>query len=438
MRAVTFDVSVPRYLFARTAGRVTDGALFGRLTGLRLQDIPEPVVPGPHWVRLRILSSGICGTDVGNLSYRSSPAMEPFGSFPCVPGHEILAVVEKTGPAVTRVEVGQRVAVDPLVSCTVRGYAAEAACPSCRSGNHSTCENSGEEGPVTIGERPLARGLTMGYHRDLPGGWGELTIAHESQLFPVADSLDDNTAALIEPLSIGMRAVIRAGPPPGSTQPVLVIGSGAVALAAVWALRATGFEGPVIAQAKRPHEARLHRRLGATETITPGDGAREALVGTGARAYTPLVGPEVYSGGGFPVIFDCVGSRESLDEAIRYAAPRGRVVLLGCAGELRRLDLTFLWARELHVRGFVGYGPEHWRGKLEHTFHITQDLLVEYDVPVRDMVTHVFPLSQFGSALAAAANHRRSEAIKVLLKPAAQAPAALPPGASRERLQLTP
>jgi threonine dehydrogenase-like Zn-dependent dehydrogenase len=437
MRAVTFDVNVPRYLFARTAGRISDGALFGRLTGLRLQDVPEPIIPGPRWARLKVLSSGICGTDVGNLSYRSSPAMEPFGSFPSVPGHEILAVVEKTGPAVTRVEVGQRVVVDPLLSCTVRGYAPGAECPSCRSGNHSTCENAGEEGPMTIGGRPLARGLTMGYHRDLPGGWGELTIAHESQLFPVSDALDDSTAALIEPLSIGMRAVIRAGPPPASTQPVLVIGSGAVALATVWALRATGFEGPVIAQAKRRHEARMHALLGATETITPGEGAREALVGTGARAYLPLVGPEVYSGGGFPLIFDCVGSRDSVGESVRYASPRGRIVLLGCAGELRRLDLTFLWARELHVQGFLGYGPERWRGRLEHTFQITQDLLTEHDVSVGEIVTHVFPLSQFGTALVAAANHGRSEAIKVLLKPAAPAPATLL-GARRERLQLTP
>ena len=60
-------------------------------------------------------------TDIGNMTYSASPAMEPFGSFPAVLGHEILARVVETGPEVRRVEVGQRVAVDPMLSCEMRG-----------------------------------------------------------------------------------------------------------------------------------------------------------------------------------------------------------------------------------------------------------------------------------------------------------------------------
>ena len=417
MRAVTFDVSVGSYLVARSTSRFTDAALFSRLTGLRIGEVADPEIPGPNWVRLKILSCGVCGTDVGNLSFRSSPLMEPFGSFPAVPGHEILAEVEEVGPAVTRVEPGQRVVVDPMLSCTVRGYAAGENCPSCRSGNPTTCEYAGEDGPLHVNGHGLARGLTMGYHRDLPGGWGEQTIAHEGHLFPVPDALDDNTAVLVEPLSIGMRAVVRAGPASDSTAPVFVIGSGPIAFATVWALRATGFGGPIIAQAKRPHESAMHKSLGATETVAPGAQAREALVGTGAMAYQPIVGPEVYSGGGFPLIFDCVGNRGSLSQALSYAAPRGRLVVLGCAGEVKKLDLSFLWARELQVQGFVGYGPERWRGKTEHTFQITLDALLETQASVGDMVTHVFPLEQFRAALSAAGNHRRSGAVKVVIKP---------------------
>ena len=161
----------------------------------------------------------------------------------------------------------------------------------------------------------------------------------------------------------------------------------------------------------------MHKALGATETVAPGPEAREALVGTGAMAYQPIVGPEVYSGGGFPLIFDCVGNRNSLSQALSYAAPRGRIVVLGCAGEVKKLELSFLWARELQVQGFVGYGPEQWRGSTKHTFQITLDALVETDSSVGEMVTHVFPLEQFRAALSAAGNHRRSGAIKVVIQP---------------------
>ena len=109
MRAVTFNVTIPSYLVGKTLGRVTDAALYGGLSGVRFRDIAEPDLPGKDWVRLEILKAGICGSDIGNLTLTSSPAMEPFGSFPAVLGHEILARVAEVGPDVRRVEVGQRV-----------------------------------------------------------------------------------------------------------------------------------------------------------------------------------------------------------------------------------------------------------------------------------------------------------------------------------------
>jgi threonine dehydrogenase-like Zn-dependent dehydrogenase len=416
MRAVTFNVTIPRYLAARSAGRVSASVIHGRLSAVRLAEVEPPELPGPGWVRLEVLKAGICGTDLSTIDFSASPALEPFGSFPAVLGHEVLARVVEVGPGVRRVERGQRVAVDPLIGCEVRGHAPEAWCPACASGFHNTCANSGEEGPALVGGGPLSPGSSIGYNRSLPGGWGEQMIAHEARLFPVGDALDDNAAALIEPLSIGVHAVLNTR----AEGPVLVIGSGPIALGTVWALRATGYDGELLAQTKRSHEARLAERLGASGVVTPGDEARDALVRTGAQAYMPIVGNEVFSGGGFPLIFDCVGSAESLDQALRFAAPRGRIVVLGCAAKIPRLDLTFLWYRELDVKGFVCYGPERFRGSERHTFQITHDLLLESGAPVQDLVTHVFPLGQYRDALAAAFNRRRSGSIKVLLDPKAR------------------
>lgn len=414
MKAVTFDVSVPRYLLAKSLGGFTSSVTFGAFGGLHLQDVPAPVIPGPDWVRLEVLLAGICGSDIGNITFSSSPVMEPFGSFPAVLGHEILARVLEVGPAVTSVQVGQRVVVDPMLSCRIRGYQ-DYQCPSCAVGLHGTCEQSGEEGPLEIGDVPISPGLTIGYHRDLPGGWGEEMIAHQTQLFSVPDELDDRTAVLIEPLSIGVHAVLNA--PPLRGEPAFVIGSGPIAMATVWALRALGFGGELVVQAKRDKEEELALSLGASRIVRPGPEARQVLVDTGAMAYQPLAGPEVYSGGGFPVIYDCVGSRESLDQAIRFATPRGRVVVLGCSAQIRKLDLTFLWSRELEIRGFLGYGTEAWDGRELHTFEITRELLLRKPLPIDRMVTHIFPLEQYREALKVASNRRRSGAMKVVLKP---------------------
>jgi threonine dehydrogenase-like Zn-dependent dehydrogenase len=144
------------------------------------------------------------------------------------------------------------------------------------------------------------------------------------------------------------------------------------------------------------------------------------MVATGAQAYMPLVGDEVYAGGGFPLIFDCVGSGQTIKQALRYATVRGRIVLLGCAAEIKKLDLTFVWANELHIKGFQCYGLEAWRGELEHTFQITHDMIMETGAPVEEMVTHVYPLAQYQDALSAAANRGKSGSVKVLLDPAAR------------------
>lgn len=414
MRALRLEVSPLRFLAGRSLGKVTDAVLFGRLSGLRWSELEPPPPPGPRWVRLRVLLGGICGTDLGVLSFSASPVMEPFVSFPAVPGHEILARVEEVGPDVRGVEPGDRVVVDPVVSCTVRGFGEGERCSSCAVGLPATCERSGEESERGGPGGTLAPGAFIGYHRDLPGGWGEGMVAHESQLHRVPEGIRDRAAVLVEPLSIAVHAVLRSRPVAG---PVLVIGSGAIALAVIWALRATGFRERIVAQVKREHEARLARRLGADRTVSPGPEARQALVDTGAQAYMPMWGEEVYAGGGFVTIFDCVGTAGSLRQALRFAGARGRIVLLGCAAEIRRLDLTFVWGRELAVEGSVGYGREKWEGAERHTFEVTMEMLERSGAPVADLVTHVFPLSQYREALSAAMDHRRSGAIKVLLEP---------------------
>ena len=416
MKAVEFNVTIPGYVLAKSLGRVSGSFVYGRGSKLRLVDRAPPAMPGDDWVRIEVLLCGICGSDLGNVSYKSSPAMEPFGSFPAVLGHEILGRVAEVGAGVTHVAEGDRVVVDPMLHCEVRGWGEAAWCRSCAAGAHSTCEVAGEQGALEMGGDGLAAGLTIGYHKDLPGGWGEEMIAHQRQVFPVPDGIPDRVAVLTEPLSIGVHGVLQSGAL-RSRGPILVIGSGAIAFGTIWALRTLGYAGRLVAQAKRPHEVAIASGLGADETITPGDEARQALIDTGAMAYMPVVGPEVYAGGGFDCVFDCVGNRSSLMQSLGFASPRGQVVVLGCAGEIRKLDLTFLWAKELRLQGYVGYGVEAWEGRRPHTFEITLERLLADPRALESLVTHVFPLDQYRDAVRAAYDHRRSGAVKVALRP---------------------
>ncbi len=418
MKAIEFNVTIPGYLLARTLGRVSSAFIHGRASGLRLVERAVPALPGDDWVQIEILLCGICGSDLANISFWSSPAMEPFGSFPAVLGHEVLGRVTQVGAGVSHLRVGDRVVVDPMLHCESRGWTEDSWCASCRAGAHSTCCTAGEEGKLIVGEggQRLAPGLTIGYHRDLPGGWGEMMVAHARQVRPVPDGVPNRTAVLAEPLSIGVHGVLQSGAL-DSPGPILVIGSGTIAFGTIWALRTLGYRGELVAQAKRPHERKLATALGADQTIAPGAEARQALVDTGAHAYMPVVGPEVYSGGGFPVIFDCVGSRSSLAQSFGFGAARGRIVVLGCAGQLRKLDLTFLWAKELQVQGYVGYGVEGGRGQGRHTFDITLERMRDDPGALAEIVTHIFPLAQYREALVAALDHRRSGAVKVALQP---------------------
>ena len=86
MRAVSFNITLPSFLIGKGLGGLTEAAVFGGLSGVSFSDVAEPSLPGEHWVRLEILKAGICGTDIGTLTFRASPAMEPFGSFPAVLG----------------------------------------------------------------------------------------------------------------------------------------------------------------------------------------------------------------------------------------------------------------------------------------------------------------------------------------------------------------
>ena len=179
------------------------------------------------------------------------------------------------------------------------------------------------------------------------------------------------------------------------------------------ALRLLGHTCDVTVLARHKRQIELAEQFGATRVLkgkSAGDAAQDVV---GARRFRLIMGGYSYAGG-FDWIFDCVGSRKSVDESLRTAGPRARVVMVGCAAELSKLDLTYVWARELTVSGSYVYGKEASLPESPHTFQVAIDLLEKHpDFNLGAMVTHTIPLSDWKNGFRTMLNRKGSGAIKV-------------------------
>ncbi|MGH3991373.1 MAG: alcohol dehydrogenase catalytic domain-containing protein, partial [Pseudonocardiaceae bacterium] len=204
--ALQYHRSAGRYFAARAisgtrAGGRLAGALAGNVAPLRLVDQADPRPVREGWGRVEPTLSGICGSDLGLLTGRSSPYLGPLTSMPFVPGHEVIGHTLDELPGLPR---GSRVVIDPVLGCTARDVP---ACPACLAGHTSRCDH------VTTGR--LAAGLQTGFCADTGGGWSRRMIAHASQLHLVPDTLPDEVAVLVEPLACAMHAAALVDPQPG-------------------------------------------------------------------------------------------------------------------------------------------------------------------------------------------------------------------------------
>ncbi|HYV44472.1 MAG TPA: zinc-binding dehydrogenase, partial [Myxococcaceae bacterium] len=299
-----------------------------------------------------------------------------------------------------------RVVVNPLLPCRLRGV--EKPCPPCASGRENGCEQTAEG--------HLAPGLMLGYHRDLPGGMGEKMVAHQSQLYPVPESIPDEVAVLVEPLAVSLHGVLKHLP--RADDRALIIGGGPVAFATLWAIRALGSACHVTLLTTEGYQLELAKAMGANEVMRAArddlEEAKAVAALTGARVYRPVIGPPAMTGG-FEVVFDCVGSQASVQDSLRYCRSLGRVVLLGAAGALERVDWTTVWKNEITIAGSYTYGMEVFRGKAMHTFQVALDLLARREGPdPRPLVTHLFKLSEYGQAIEANLHRGKHKSVKAV------------------------
>ncbi|MCK9900738.1 zinc-binding alcohol dehydrogenase [Parafrankia colletiae] len=421
--------SLPRYAAARVvSGRLPwlAGAAATTAAPLRLVDRGDPALPGPGWVTVRPRLAGICGSDLATVTGQSSFYFSPLVSMPFTPGHEIVGDLQES---VTlgdgrRLEAGSRVVIDPVLGCAARGLE---LCGACAGGRTSRCDR------VTVGH--LSPGLQTGYCADTGGGWSRALVAHHSQVHPVPDGLADERAVLVEPLATAVHTAGRAGVVAGDR--VLIVGSGAVGLLTLLAVRAFTKAEHVTMVAKHRRQVELAVRFGADEVLAPDDTIGGVRRASRAVRLTPQLGGDFLLGG-VDVAMDCVGSASSLSTALRVTRAGGRVVLSGVPSG--SVDLTPLWFRELELVGTYassggrrrgtgtgddtgagGPGPSGDPGEPGDGSDFGRALALAATAPLDGVVSAVYPLARWREALDHALSAGRLGAVKIVFDPAASA-----------------
>jgi threonine dehydrogenase-like Zn-dependent dehydrogenase len=397
MRGLVFRHDLVREALAKISGSLDERGFVAPWAPVRLEQLPEPEPPGPGWVACETILSGLCGSDVKQivLNGRRDNPLTALVSFPHVLGHEAVA---------RRSDTGERVVLNPWLSCGPRGV--EPPCDACAAGRYPWCR--------TFATGALPPSLHLGNCSGARGAHADRFLAHESQLFGVPDGVPDEAAVLADPVSVSLRTLLLA--PPRAGAPVLVYGSGTLALAAIALSKRLYPSSPVWAATRPGPRAALARRLGADEVLpsTPDElvSSVARLVGT-----TPLVpwSGSAWLQDGPCAVYDTVGSTETVETSLRLIETGGSLVVSGVEPP-GRFEWTLLYFKEVRVVGSNAFGVEDVGGVHQHAFEHYLGW-AESGFDLTSLVTHRFPLDQWKSAVLAAARARRSGAVKVLLRP---------------------
>ena len=386
MKALRIDRKAAKFALARLVSPMSPGVA-ARFGPLELVKDDPPVLPGPGWHRVRPLLTGICGSDLSTVEGHASVYFDDWISFPFVPGHEIVGLLDD----------GTRVVIEPVLGHEARGFAPpfEGAAPG-----------DGDD-YAHLATGPLEPGIQTGFCCSTGGGWATEFVAHETQLHRVPEDMPDEQAVLIEPAAAGIHAALLTLPVVGGVdRPVIaVLGAGTMGLCAIAGLRRYVPDVCIVVGARYPHQQSLARSLGADVVTSPADLARAVRREVGCH----IVGDHL-SGGAHAAI-DAVGNSASIAATLKLTKPRGRVVLMGMPAEVT-VDLTGLWHRETQLVGAYTYGTETLAdGTRRRTF----DLAIETAAASRldQLLSATYPLDDYEDAIAHASAAGRRGAVKV-------------------------
>lgn len=329
---------------------------------LRFERVSRPE-PGPGEVLVGVRAAGICGSDLHYHAHGRCGNFVP--TRPFILGHEFAGEVVALGHGVESLAVGARVAVDPSRAC--------GRCKQCRQGRYNLCPHMQYYGTASV----------------VPpndGCFAEFVTAPARNCWPLPDDFEYSWGALLEPMSVAMHAVSRAGSTAGKS--VLITGGGAIGQMILLVAIAFGGTRVVVSDLK-PFAREFALKHGATAALDPAD----ARMMEQARTLCPE---------GFEIVFEATGVPAALDQGIRLTAPGATVVQVGTLPDGIPFPANALLTRELQYLG-------SWR--FANVFDRAIDLISSGRIDPRPLVTHVFPFPSLAEAIALAGSG--GEVVKV-------------------------
>jgi len=328
---------------------------------MRVRNVPEPAEPGPGEVLVRPAAVGICGSDFHFFEGRLSEHAGGSG-FPRIQGHEVAATVESVGPGCRAgLRPGETVALFPLRAC--------GRCYPCRIGRANVCVSFS----------------LIGIHED--GGLQEQLCIAEEQVFPV-DVASVAVAALVEPVSIAVRAVHRGRVTEGER--VVVLGAGPIGQALLVAAQDRGASVVVVDLLESRLE--LARSLGA-----------ETLLWASANEVVARLGVEPAP----EVVIDATGVPAAVRAAVELVSSAGRVVQVGMSGDEVTFRLGSFTEKELDFLGVACCGSGE--------FGEAVDLVERNADRLAPLVSHEFALAEAPDAVRFAME-RPADVMKVVIR----------------------
>lgn len=306
---------------------------------LEVIDTPLPE-PAPDEARIRVMASGICGTDVH--IFRG----EYLGGYPIIPGHEFSGVVEAVGSQVTRFQPGDRVAVEPNIACD--------NCEACLNNRQNFCKNWS------------AVGVTR------PGAMAQYVTAPEKTIFPIGD-LSFEQAAFVEPLSCVLHGLERLGPDLGDR--VLILGAGPIGVLLMQGIRAQGASHITVVD-------RNAQRLEYAAQM----GANSALEGFDALQRDA-----------YDVVIDATGALAVMRRTVDFVRSGGKVLLFGVppAGQALEIEAFQIFHKGLTVlSSFTSLRNSYQAIAMLQSGRIATGGLVSHRLPLEELARGIEIIEQ--------------------------------------------
>lgn len=331
----------------------------------RIENAPRPRMKDDEAL-VAVKAASICGSEVHAYTGISKRREEIHG-IPLVMGHEFAGVVEDVGENTTNVAIGDRVAVNPIVTCK--------KCEQCLTGRGNICRNF----------------ELLGLHVD--GAFAEYVTIVGENCFKLSNDTSFQEASLCEPCSVAIHAVNIT--PIGLGDDVVVLGAGPIGLLTLQAARLAG-AGRIFVTGTHDHTLDMAKKLGADEVIN----AKEEDV--------VQIVMKLTKGEGVDAVLEAVGTEKTLQQGLDLIKKGKTVTTMGMREKTMQLRMIDVSVKEARIQGDYGYTIPEFKSAIK--------LVSSNKLNLKTLITHEFALEDIAKAFELVAQ-RKDAVVKVVVKP---------------------